>query len=227
MSIRVIILDFDGVVVESVHIKHEAFSLLLPEHPEHTEAIMHYHASHNAVSRYVKFRHIVEEIVGEPYDTTVEAELKRRFDALTRERIVQCPYVPGALEFLQYFVPRLPIYLASATPLAELCDILEQRGLRRYFRDVYGAPSVKSTVLHEVLQKERVAAADSIFIGDSVEDWRAAEQAGVPFLGKGTSPTFGRFDGPVVQDLTEAQAWITARAVPCTQQEAEYARPLS
>lgn len=227
MSIRVIILDFDGVVVESVHIKNEAFSLLLPEHPEHTEAIVRYHTAHNAVSRYVKFRYIVEKILGKPYDTTVEAALKGRFDALTRERIVQCPYVPGALEFLEYFVSRVPIYLASATPLAELCDILEQRGLRRYFRDVYGAPSVKSTVLREVLKKERIAAADSIFIGDSVEDWRSAAQAEVPFLGKGTRPTFGDFTGPVVQDLTEAQAWITALDAPGARQEAEHGRALS
>ena len=39
----VIIFDFDGVILESVHVKAHAFSRLFEHHPDHVEAIVELH----------------------------------------------------------------------------------------------------------------------------------------------------------------------------------------
>lgn len=57
--IEVIILDFDGVVVESVDIKTEAFRELFQEY-ENVDDIVQYHLQNNAISRFIKFKYIYE-----------------------------------------------------------------------------------------------------------------------------------------------------------------------
>lgn len=53
--IRAIVLDFDGVIVESLDIKTRAFRDLFSDYPQHLDKIMSYHLAHNAISRYIKF----------------------------------------------------------------------------------------------------------------------------------------------------------------------------
>ena len=64
---KLILLDFDGVIIESVGIKDEAFEKLYQNYPKHLTQIMEYHLSHNATIRFIKFRYIVENILNEPY----------------------------------------------------------------------------------------------------------------------------------------------------------------
>ena len=61
--IKVIILDFDGVIVESLDIKTQAFRDLFSNYPEHIDEIMNYQLEYNPFSRYIKFEHIVTNIL--------------------------------------------------------------------------------------------------------------------------------------------------------------------
>ena len=60
---RLLILDFDGTLVESVGVKDEAFALLFKDFPEHLDDIMQYHISHNATIRFEKFEYIFNNIL--------------------------------------------------------------------------------------------------------------------------------------------------------------------
>ncbi len=60
--IRVIILDFDGVVAESVDIKTEVFWELFQEH-ENVDDIVQYHLQNNAILRFMKFKHIYDNFL--------------------------------------------------------------------------------------------------------------------------------------------------------------------
>ncbi len=136
---KVIILDFDGVIVESVGIKDRAFNELYQGHPDHIDAIMSYHLAHNATIRFKKFKYISENILKRTYTLEDERLLSNRFSDLIFKEIVACPYVPGALEFLESFHGKLPMYLVSMSPQTELMRILEQRNLTRYFFEVFSS----------------------------------------------------------------------------------------
>ena len=56
--IRAIVLDFDGVIVESLGIKTQAFRDLFSDYPQHLGDIMSYHLSHTSILRYIKFEYI-------------------------------------------------------------------------------------------------------------------------------------------------------------------------
>ncbi|MBN1431646.1 MAG: HAD family hydrolase [Methanomicrobiaceae archaeon] len=182
--IKTIILDFDGVIVESDNIKHRAFSEIFSEYPDFYNEIMDYHYSHNAVDRYDKFRHIMTGIMKTGYDETLFKEWSERFRNLTTDAIIKCPFVPGALDFLEYFSGITPLHLASATPGGDLMTILEKKGLSRYFSSANGSDRPKTEILQSVADSEHTLPEEMLYIGDSPEDLKTAENYGCRFIGR-------------------------------------------
>ncbi len=178
--------DFDGVVVESTDIKAEAFLELFVDHPQHHPAILAHHLDHLGISRYRKFEWIYRELLGRPLGAAESKRLGRRYSRLVVDRTVRCPLVPGALECLREVAGRLPVFLVSGTPDAELRTIVERRELTGYFRAVHGGPRSKESILSEILTRQRLSAARLLVVGDGLSDLRAARAVGARFLARRT-----------------------------------------
>jgi phosphoglycolate phosphatase-like HAD superfamily hydrolase len=214
-TMRGILLDFDGVVLESVAVKTRAFARLFERWPEHQQAIVDFHLKHGGVSRYEKFRYFYRTLLQEPLGPELEADLDRQLGALIADEMMACPFVPGALEFLEYFGPRLPIDVVSGTPEGELRRIVEDRGLARWFRGVYGSPASKRTIVEGLMAPE--CPAEWIMVGDAMTDWEAASAVGVPFVARikpGDADPFPAI-GPVlrVTNMTELHMHLRAASV--------------
>ncbi len=209
MRIKTIILDFDGTVVDSVGIKDWAFETLFNIYPERLDQIMEYHLSHNATVRHEKFQYIIENILNQEFSKETERDLSRRFSALVFKRIVGCPYVPGAKDFLDYFSPRLPLYLVSASPADELEGILEARNLKRYFKKVYAIPWAKEDAIRDILIIEKISPDEAVFVGDAFEDYQAARSAQVFFVGRRSNKSFRDAEIPVYDDLSEITTYLS------------------
>lgn len=206
--LQTIILDFDGTIVESVGIKDSAFKTLFSEYPEHLDSIMEYHLSHNATVRFEKFKHIAENILNQEYNKVTKRILSNRFSELVFKRIVECPYVHGAEEFLEHFWSRIPLYLASASPVEELEKILEARDLKKYFKNVYAIPWVKMDVIQDILKRENILPEEAVFIGDAFEDYEAARSTEVFFIGRDSNKSFHGADIPVYKDMFDIKAFL-------------------
>ncbi len=180
---KVIVLDFDGVIVESNEIKYSAFREVFKSYPQHMEEIIKYHKAYPAVDRYSKFNFIADNILKLSNSENIKKQWADDYSRLTRQAVVDCPFVFGALDFLEHFGSDM-LYLASATPSAELNIILEQRDLKKYFKKIYGAPLNKADVLKEIQKLENVLLEEMLFIGDSPSDQDAAIKANVPFIGR-------------------------------------------
>jgi len=184
MRIRVIALDFDGVIVESTEIKTEAFAELFRQHPEQVSQIVEYHRKNEGVSRYQKFKHIYEDMIGLPYGDEVERELDKRFSHIVLDKIKKCDFVNGSLRFLQTYYRKYPLYLISATPDEELKEIVEARGLTPYFVSVFGSSRSKPEWLRLILDREKAGSGELLLVGDSSSDYRAAVEVGTLFVGR-------------------------------------------
>ena len=182
--LKVIALDFDGTLVESNNIKDRAFETIFSEWPEHTKSMMQWHLTHDSIERREKFRYFVEEILALPGQNDLIEKLSSRFGQLTKEAIIECPYVKGAYEFLEYIRNRVSVYLVSATPQLDLDQIIKARGLGGYFKDVYGAPINKTKALKKIMITEKVSVSEIKFIGDSPEDQQCANNLGIQFIGR-------------------------------------------
>jgi phosphoglycolate phosphatase-like HAD superfamily hydrolase len=203
-----IIFDFDGVVLESADIKTRAFARLFADQPEHVDAIVDLHLRLAGVSRYEKFRLIYEEILERPLRKREMRRLGEDFSEIALEEILDCPFVPGAREFLERHHEAKGLYVASGTPEEELRHIVSERGLDPFFRGVYGTPALKADIALRILDETGAEAHEAVFIGDAGTDLEGARGAGVGFIGRlpadGSNP-FADEDVPVVADLAELE----------------------
>lgn len=207
-SLQVLILDFDGVVIESNEVKTQAFERVFARFPQHAEAMMAYHHAHVSVSRFAKFDHLAE-LIGRADDDSLKSDIAADFSRYVLEGMTAVPLVPGAEAFLQMANARLPLYLASVTPEPELKLILEERGLAHWFRDVYGCPPwTKPDAIRHVLLKENVTPVNALLIGDSAGDQRAALETGVQFLARDSGLGFDEPTPLAFADLHEISQYL-------------------
>lgn len=216
MRLCAIALDCDGVLLESFDVKTRAFRELFADRPAHVEAIVGYHLANGGTSRYDKFRYIYEHILHQPLSAQAEAQLGERFAALVVDEVIRSPFVRGAEAFLREYAARWPLFIASGTPQDELHLIIERRGLQRYFRGVYGSPRRKVEILRAVLAAHGWQPAELLFVGDAANDWQAAAETGVSFIGRVPEGMPNPFPsaGPlaVVADLCGLQDWLERTA---------------
>jgi beta-phosphoglucomutase-like phosphatase (HAD superfamily) len=72
-----LILDFDGVIVESIPLKAVTFRKVFSFAPEHLDEIIEFHLENGVKSRYDKFRYIYGNILHEPLTAGQEEWLAR------------------------------------------------------------------------------------------------------------------------------------------------------
>lgn len=191
MVYKAVILDFDGIILESCDIKTWAFGELFKEHPEYVDEIVEYHRKNGGVSRYKKFVYFYEELLKRPATDEEIEELGEKFSQLVFDEINRCDPVPGAFEFLEEYSEKLMIFVASGTPDEELRAIVENRGLDKYFKAVYGTPATKKEIIEKILAEESMEKSEVVFVGDSETDYQGAKDASVPFVYRATkSSTF-------------------------------------
>lgn len=183
--IKAIIFDFDGVLLESVDTKTQAFRELFGRvAPERLDAIIQYHIEHMGVSRFIKFRYIYRSILNQPLTAAEEKKLDDRLSALIAREILAVPYVDGALDYLKKYHRRYRLFIASGTPQEELRAIAQQRGIAHYFHEIHGSPRPKKEIILDILDRNRLAPEEAAFVGDADSDMKAAQAAGIPFIAR-------------------------------------------
>ena len=203
-KIKAIILDFDGVIVESNQEKTLAFNDLFKCYPPYQDTMMAYHLANFSTSRMTKFEHFVYKLMERPKDIDSVKKMAQQFSELVMHRVIACPSVSGAQDFLEEFSKQLPLYVSSATPHDELKEIAHSRGLTTFFKQIYGDPPYKKKeAIRLVLEREQLPPDEVIFIGDSVSDYMAAKETGVEFIGRNSGLSFDAVVIDLYGDLYE------------------------
>jgi HAD superfamily hydrolase (TIGR01549 family) len=211
--IEILFFDFDGVLVESVDIKTEAFARLFePEGTEVVQAVVAHHLKNTGVSRFDKFHYIYKNILRRPLEDAEFQRLCASFALIVVDAVVEAPYVKGALEFLSGYSERYRCFVTSATPQEEMERIVEARGMGRFFRGIHGAPTAKRDAVRMTLAKERVEPSRACYIGDALSDYQAAVDTGVHFVARinGNAPLFAGINCPKIMDLVTLSGVIAS-----------------
>lgn len=213
-----IIVDFGGLILKSVSVKTEAFRALFSFSSEHVDEIVQFHIDNGGMSRFDKFRHIYIKILNQDLPKEKFEILSRRFSELVEEAVARAPFVEGALEFLAFAAEHFQIYIVSATPEDELKRIVAQRGINRFFKKIYGSPVRKKEHLEQILKENGLDPVTVIFVGDAVNDWDAARQCGIRFIGRimpGDPDRFASLQGieTKIADLRDLKKYL--ETLPC------------
>ncbi|WP_243544296.1 HAD family hydrolase [Pseudodesulfovibrio tunisiensis] len=184
---QAVFFDFDGVILDSVSVKTEAFGDLYAEYgPDVRRAVVEYHLAHGGVSRFEKFRHFHENILGSPMTEELMHDLCSAFNRLTMTKIMAADFIPGARKTLgELNLRSIPAFVASGTPQAELEQVVSARIGSGVFAEVHGSPRTKPEIVRDVLARHKLNPGECVFVGDAMTDFNAARECRVPFLGVG------------------------------------------
>lgn len=182
-GLRAVGFDFDGVLVDSVGVKTDAFLDLYPEESDEFRAeVVRHHLEHGGISRYEKIRVYERLRTGiDPHQSDVD-RLAADFARSVKDRVISAPEMPGASRLLDHLTGRLPLFVCSGTPEDELREIVSARGWRDHFDEVLGSPTTKTAMLLSIADRLGCSTQEILLIGDSSTDVDAARQSGSRFL---------------------------------------------
>jgi len=189
-KVKVLIFDFDGVIVESNNIKDQAFDLIFKKYPKYYNQLIEFHKENVSISRYEKFDYLIK-ITSNENDLNLKTNLLEEFSLITLGLMKTVPFVDGVIDFLKSIHNKIPIYLASVTPEKDLEIILEYLKINDYFKKVYGCPPwIKSEAIADIIRIEKVIPYEVLLIGDSYGDQRAAKDNNINFIGRDSGLIF-------------------------------------
>jgi len=178
-----VVLDCDGVILDSNPLKTHAFALALEGEPEkYVAEMIVYHKSKGGVSRYKKFRHYFEEInPHEDFEKNAKVAISK-FAGIVQKGLMECDYIPGVVDFINDVKEKgLPLFVVSGSDGEELREVFNKRNIDSLFSAIYGSPPTKIENMKKV--KSQVGAqTKGLFFGDSRSDMEAAEGFGLDFI---------------------------------------------
>jgi len=177
-----IFLDFDGVIKESVEAKSEAFESLFLSYGESVASrVRRHHEKNSGISRFEKLPIYLQWAGIEATEDQV-IEWSDRFSALVKQRVIDSEWVPGILDFLQEKSGSAQLFVVTATPQAEIEEIIDQLGIAQYFSAVIGAPTPKTEAIQTLLQQFSIQVEQAVMVGDAGSDYLAAKANQVDFI---------------------------------------------
>jgi len=186
MTVKVIVFDFDGTLVDSNQLKYNAFFELFPSDSLHKEIITDVLDEFIEKSRYVILREILKRInrktINEDdLDYRVHASAKRYNDIVV-DGAKRCKEKSGAKEVLESLSKRYNLYLSSTTPETSLKDTVKHRNWEGFFCDIFGYPNDKTSVLFDIIKRESINPGDLLVVGDGKSDRDSANSVKCEFF---------------------------------------------
>ena len=178
--------DFDGTLVDSNAIKHDAFFEVLRDKPDirpFLEALLEHSYTE---TRHTIFAKIARHL--SPGDARIADDLAmqyvQRYSAVTEQRVAESAEIPGAGAMLERLRAKgYTLALVSATPTVPLAAIIEKRGWRNKFSHVYGAPASKADNLNALSNALGIHPRQMVMVGDRTNDLQGADATACWFIG--------------------------------------------
>jgi len=176
-----IFIDFDGVIKDSVELKATAFQTLFSESSlKISDLIENHHLENGGMSRFEKIPLYLSWSGINPSDENI-IQYCIQFSNIVKKAVINSPWVPGIINFLESMSKTKRIFLLTATPKEEIDAIIKELRIEHFFIKVYGSPTSKIESMRFVLKKFSINPNEAIMIGDSYKDYEAAKLNNVTF----------------------------------------------
>ena len=184
-SFEALFWDFDGVLMNSNEIRDQGFVKVLAPYPEsEVEKLLKFHRENGGLSRYVKFRYFFEEIRGEQITEEQIQHWADRFSSIMQNMLNDPDLlINETLELVKRYSAEVPMFIVSGSDQTELRKVCESHGIDRYFKRIHGSPTPKKQWVNTILKEEKLNPERCILIGDSINDYEAAFENNMHFMG--------------------------------------------
>ena len=182
MKTKIVVFDFDGVIVDSNYVKRNAWFEIFPASMELTRDEVEESLDRVKETRYDILRDIFlkKGIAEEKKLDTLVVQYAEKYDGAIQNGMV---LMPSVKEILPLLARERILYVNSATPTEPLRESVVRLGISQHFKDVLGRPADKAENLHLILGREKVTTDEICMIGDGEDDRQAADIIGCRFIG--------------------------------------------
>lgn len=182
-NIKAIIFDFDGVIVDSIEAKTNAFEQLYNQYGDDVkQKVKDYHLRNGGVSRFEKLKYYHKNFLGVDLNKYELKDLASSFSKIVLEKVINASFVEGVSAYIQNKSKNLDLFISTGTPQKEIELILKARNIDVFFKDVFGSPDKKIVHIKKILEMQDLQSNEIIFFGDSLSDLEAAKYYDINFI---------------------------------------------
>lgn len=182
---KVILWDFDGVIVESNKVRESGFRKVLEQFPEEQiEELIKFHNLNGGLSRYVKFRYFYEVICESSISEEKVQYLADSFSEIMLENLGAKEYlINDTVKFIESNFNSIEMNIVSGSDQNELRILCSRLDIDKKFKSICGSPTPKNTLVADYLKSTKFKKEEICLIGDSMNDHEAATVNGIDFYG--------------------------------------------
>lgn len=182
---KIILWDFDGVILDSMPIRTKGFEVVLQTYPkEQVDELIKFHLNNGGLSRYVKFRHFFENIRKETITDEIVNQLASSFSSIMLSLLINPELlINDSLLFITQQAVLKKMHIVSGSDQQELRKICEELDIARYFLSITGSPTPKKELVSNLINEYGYYKNELILIGDSLNDFDAATVNQIDFAG--------------------------------------------
>ncbi len=209
-TVRAIIWDFDGVILDSNDIREEGFRVALSNYPDSlVQTLLEYHRANGGLSRYHKFRYFYEELLGEIATDEQVQILADRFSSVARHLLCDpSRLISESCDFIRRNSSKSSFHIASGSDGEELRYLCERLQITQHFESIEGSPTPKNQIVASILKDNDYNKADVVLIGDSINDLQAAVVNGIRFWGF-NNPSLAGCGERYISDFAQVESLVT------------------
>ena len=184
-QIKTIFWDFDGVIFDSIPIRDFGFVKIFEEFDkELVDKLLEYHTLNGGLSRYVKIRYFYNILLKKDVSDEKVQELADKFSIIMKTELTNKKYlIKETVEFIKLNYQNYNFHIVSGSDEKELNYLCKELELSQYFKTIEGSPTCKNDLVKNILQKYSYNPKECILIGDSINDYEAANINGIKFYG--------------------------------------------
>ncbi|NOR68333.1 MAG: HAD-IA family hydrolase [Methylomarinum sp.] len=183
-EIKVILWDFDGVLLNSNSVRDYGFTEVLKEFPvDQVAELMTFHQKNGGLSRYVKFRFFFENIRKEPVSEREVQEYATKYSDIMRKHLNNKDLlIKETNENIRKFHHTIMMHIVSGSDQEELRYLCNKLGLKNFFKSIYGSPRAKIDLVKMLIESNQYNKSQCVLIGDSYNDYEAAKNNNIKFV---------------------------------------------
>ena len=181
-EIKNIFFDFDGVIIDSVDCKTQAFEKMYAKYGDDiSKKVKKYHLDNGGVSRFEKFKFWHKEYLDISLSQQEIDILAREFSKLVFQKVIESKQISGVMNFVNNNFKKLNFWIITGTPTYEILKIVNKLQLNNFFIGIHGSPEKKIFWTEKIIIEHNLNRDETLFIGDASTDYEAAKFSSLKF----------------------------------------------
>ena len=183
--IKNILFDFDGVILDSMPTREIGFRKIFSQYDSKSvEKVIEFHNKNGGLSRFVKIKYFFEKILEQQISTVGIEKFAEKFSTIMKAELIKEEYlIKEVVQFIKENHKKYNMRIVSGSEHNELNFLCDKLGISQYFLSIEGSPTPKKILVERIIKKYKYSTEETCLIGDSINDFEAAETNNINFLG--------------------------------------------